>query len=548
LVSFAIVLLSPFLFLFGNSVRRHFDVVRSPLPAITLVAGLLDDLLRLAWQNSQPSSPLSPRQLLGHHCSMANFRRQILNKTFMLLDLGILAVSFMVAAVRIWHLTAFSSFASFISMRVKVLNILLFLGLIHSWHVIFCRFGLYRSRRLGDRKLEAVDVLKAVSAGALVLGLVSAIFRLYMITPAFIVVFWAVASSLILLYRWLLRMFLGWVRMHGRNSRQMLIVGTNPRAIEFARTIVSKPELGYHLIGFVDEQWSGAQEFGKNGKAIVSDLEHFSGFLRERIVDEVTIALPMKSFYSQAANIVATCQEQGVIVRVLTSIFDVQPARANAELLDELPVTTFGSSVFEGWPLVFKRLLDIIVSSILLILLAPIFLIVAILIKFDSPGPVFFVQERVGLNKRKFQMYKFRTMVADAERRQAQFESLNEADGPIFKIKDDPRLTRLGKFLRKASIDELPQLLNVLKNDMSLVGPRPLDLRDYKGLEEDWLRRRFSVPPGITCLWQINGRSSVSFKEWMRLDMRYIDHWSMRLDLEILAKTIPAVLRGSGAV
>jgi exopolysaccharide biosynthesis polyprenyl glycosylphosphotransferase len=213
-----------------------------------------------------------------------------------------------------------------------------------------------------------------------------------------------------------------------------------------------------------------------------------------------------------------------------------------------MAVATFGSSVFEGWPLVFKRLLDIIASSILLILLAPMFLIVAILIKFDSPGPVFFVQERVGLNKRKFQMYKFRTMVADAEQRQTQLESLNEADGPIFKIKDDPRFTRLGKFLRKASIDELPQLLNVLKNDMSLVGPRPLDLRDYNRLEEDWLRRRFSVRPGITCLWQINGRSSVSFQEWMRLDMRYIDHWSMRLDLEILAKTIPAVLKGSGAV
>lgn len=139
-------------------------------------------------------------------------------------------------------------------------------------------------------------------------------------------------------------------------------------------------------------------------------------------------------------------------------------------------------------------------------------------------------------------------MVADAEQRQAQIESLNEADGPVFKIKDDPRVTRLGKFLRKTSIDELPQLLNVLKNDMSLVGPRPLDVRDYNGLDEDWLRRRFSVRPGITCLWQINGRSLVSFQEWMRFDIRYVDTWSIWLDLEILARTIPAVLRGSGAI
>jgi len=479
---------------------------------------------------------------------MTTFRLQILIKAFMLFDLGILAVSYVVAAVRIWQLAAFSSFASFISMRVKVLNILLFLGLFYSWHAIFSAFGLYRSRRLGERKQEAMDILKATSAGSLVLGVVAAIFRVQMITPAFTVVFWVVASSLILLCRWILRMFLSWARMHGRNLRQMLIVGTNPRAVEFARNIEGKPELGYHLIGFVDEEWSGLQEVRKNGKAIVSDLEHFSGFLRERIVDEVTIALPMKSFYSQAAHIVARCQEQGVIVRVLTSIFDFQPEWANRTLLDEMVVMTFGNSVFEGWPLVFKRLLDIIISAILLILLAPMFLIVAILVKFDSPGPIFFVQERVGLNKRKFQLYKFRTMVANAEQRQAELESLNEADGPVFKIKEDPRVSPIGKFLRKASIDELPQLLNVLGGEMSLVGPRPLPIRDYQRFDQDRLRRRFSVRPGITCLWQVNGRSSVSFHEWMRLDMRYIDNWSFWLDLKILARTIPAVLRGSGAV
>jgi exopolysaccharide biosynthesis polyprenyl glycosylphosphotransferase len=478
---------------------------------------------------------------------MTNFRRQILIKAFMLFDLGILAVSYMVAAVRIWHLTAFNSFASFISMRVKVLNILLFLGLFYSWHVIFSAFGLYRSRRLGDRSQEAMDVLKATSAAALVLGVVAAIFRLQMTTPAFIVLFWGVASSLIFSCRWILRTFLRWARLHGRNLRQMLIVGTNSRTIEFARTLEGKPELGYHLIGFVDEEWSGAQEFRKDGRAIISDLEHLSGFLREHIVDEVTIGLPMKSFYTQAAQIVAMCQEQGVIVRVLTSIFDFQPEWANGRLLDEMAVTTFGSSVFEGWPLIFKRLLDIIVSAILLILLAPIFLIVAILVKLDSPGPIFFVQERVGLNKRKFRIYKFRTMIANAEQRQAEVECLNEADGPVFKIKDDPRVARVGKFLRKASIDELPQLLNVLSGEMSLVGPRPLPIRDYKGFDQDRLRRRFSVRPGITCLWQVNGRSSLSFHDWMRLDMRYIDNWSFWLDLEILAKTIPAVLRGSGA-
>ena len=486
-------------------------------------------------------------KLLGCDSSMTTFRRQILIKAFMLFDLGILVVCYVVAAVRIWHLTAFSSFASFISMRVKVLNILLFLGLFYSSHVIFSGFGLYRSRRFGDRKQEAVDLLKATAVAALVLGVAAAIFRVRMVTPAFIVVFWAMSSLILILCRLLMREFLAWVRTHGRNLRHVLIVGTNPRALEFARIIDNRPELGYQLIGFADEEWTENREFGTSGKSIVTDLEHFSDFLREHIVDEVAIALPMKSFYSQAARIVAVCQEQGVIVRVLTSIFDLQKGWVNNRRLDGTAVATFSPTLAEGWPTVCKRLLDIFVSSLLLIVLAPIFLIVAILIKLDSTGSAFFVQDRVGLNKRRFRMYKFRTMAGDAEKKQSELECLNEADGPVFKIKNDPRVTRLGRFLRKSSIDELPQVLNVLKGDMSLVGPRPLPIRDYQRFDQDWVRRRFSVRPGITCLWQINGRSSVSFQEWMELDLHYIDHWSFWLDVKVIAKTIPAVLKGVGA-
>jgi exopolysaccharide biosynthesis polyprenyl glycosylphosphotransferase len=466
----------------------------------------------------------------------------------MLFDLGILAFSYVVAAVRIWHLTAFSSFAAFISMRIKVPNILLFLGLFYSWHVIFSAFGLYGSRRLGDRKQEVVDVLKAASTATLVLGLAAAIFRVRMITLAFIVVFWVMSSLILILCRLLMREILAWVRRHGRNLRHVLIVGTNPRALEFARIIDDRPELGYLLIGFADEEWTENRGFGTNGKSIVTDLGHFSAFLREHIVDEVAIALPMKSFYSQAARVVAACQEQGVIVRVLAGIFDLQKGWVNNRQLDGTAAAIFSPTLSEGWPMVCKQLLDTFISSLLLIMLAPIFLIVAILIKLDSTGPVFFVQERVGLNKRRFRMYKFRTMAGDAEKRQSDLESLNEADGPVFKIKNDPRVTRLGRFLRKASIDELPQFLNVLKGDMSLVGPRPLPIRDYQGFDQDWVRRRFSVRPGITCLWQINGRSSVSFREWMELDLHYIDHWSFWLDVEVIAKTIPAVLKGVGAV
>jgi exopolysaccharide biosynthesis polyprenyl glycosylphosphotransferase len=466
---------------------------------------------------------------------------------FMLLDPGLLTISFLVAAVLTWHLTEFTSFASFFSMRIKVLNIVVFLGLFYFWHLIFSAAGLYGSRRLGDRREEVAVVLKATGAGALVLGFVASFFRVQMITPAFLSVFWMVASSAIILSRLALREFLRGARIRGRNLRHVVIVGTNSRALEFARAIESRPDLGYQLIGFVDDDWAGNREFEKNGRSIVANLENFPDFLRECVVDEVAIALPMKSFYTQSARIVAQCQEHGVIVRVLASLFDLQNGWVNNSHFDGMAVATFSPHSSDGWPMICKRVLDIAVSAILLLLLAPVFLVVALLIKLEMNGPIFFVQDRVGLNKRRFRMYKFRTMVGDAEKKQTDLESLNEADGPVFKIKNDPRITRVGKFLRKASIDELPQFLNVLKGDMSLVGPRPLPLRDYQGFDEDWVRRRFSVPPGITCLWQVNGRSSLSFKEWMELDLQYIDHWSLWLDVKLIAKTIPAVLRGVGA-
>ncbi|HTQ96980.1 MAG TPA: sugar transferase [Candidatus Acidoferrum sp.] len=465
----------------------------------------------------------------------------------MLLDPSLLTISFLISAVRTWHLTEFASFATFLSMRIKLSNLVLFLGLFYCWHVIFSAFGLYGSRRLGDRKEEAVVALKATSAGALVLGFVAAFFRVSMITPAFIAAFWIVATSTIILSRLALREFLRRARIHGRNLRHLLIIGTNPRAVEFASAIECRPELGYQLVGFVDQEWTGNRALGGNGNSIVTDLEHFPEFLRERVIDEVAIALPMKSFYSQAARIVAQCQEHGVIVRLLANIFDIQRGSVNNSQFGGMAVATFSPHSSEGWPMACKRLLDIGVSSLLLLLLAPVCVIVAVLIKLDSAGPVFFVQDRVGLNKRRFRMYKFRTMTVDAEKKQSELESLNEADGPVFKIKNDPRITRLGKILRKTSIDELPQLLNVLKGDMSLVGPRPLPIRDFLGFDQDWVRRRFSVRPGITCLWQVNGRSSVSFREWMELDLHYIDHWSFWLDVKVIAKTIPAVLRGVGA-
>jgi exopolysaccharide biosynthesis polyprenyl glycosylphosphotransferase len=243
----------------------------------------------------------------------------------------------------------------------------------------------------------------------------------------------------------------------------------------------------------------------------------------------------------------ALCEQHGMIIRFDSDIFDLKIARSSADVFDGDAQITARSSGFGGWPFVLKRTIDLMVSFALLVFLAPLLLVVALLINLTSPGPIFFGQERVGLNKRRFKIYKFRTMIPNAERIQEELLHLNEMKGPAFKIKNDPRVTPIGRILRKTSIDELPQLFNVLKGDMSLVGPRAMSVRDYQLFNEDWQRRRFSVPPGITCLWQINGRNLIPFEQWMELDMQYIDKWSLWLDLKILARTIPAVLRGSGA-
>lgn len=264
-------------------------------------------------------------------------------------------------------------------------------------------------------------------------------------------------------------------------------------------------------------------------------------------VDEVLVALPLDKRRGLIEKIVEACEEQGILVRVRTDLFNLKIARSQVDNVEGVPVVTIRSGPEEGWPLLVKRVIDVIVSASMLALLSPLLLLIAALVKLDSPGPVLFRQVRIGLNRRRFKVLKFRTMVNEADLRQSTLESMNEADGPVFKIKNDPRVTRFGAFLRHFSIDEFPQLINVLKGEMSLVGPRPLPLRDVARIDTQWHKRRFSVKPGLTCLWQVNGRSDVNFEKWVRMDLEYIDTWSLGLDLKILIKTIPAVLRGSGA-
>ena len=476
-------------------------------------------------------------------------RRTLTNAT-RLLDLLILVGSFGVAALPLVGAHGPMSFTEFLSLRIKIQNFVVFFLLLWVWHTIFLMLGLYNSKRMWARRAEAMDVVKATSLSALVLGFSSVLIGFRMVNVVFVAVFWVCSTFLIASTRIAIRTYLRHLRKRGHNLRNMLIVGTNRRDIEFARTIQSKPELGYRILGFADDEWAGAEDLQKSGWSVVCTLEDLRKFLRRSVVDEVVIAVPLRSFHDDASEIASMCEQQGIMLHVLSDLFNLKTRPPLAEEFGGSPLITHSGGMEKGWPTVIKRALDFCLSLMLLIALAPLLLLTAILIKLTSPGPVFFVQKRIGFNKRVFAIYKFRTMVQDAEQKLQDIEHLNEVSGPVFKIKNDPRITPIGKFLRKTSIDEIPQFFNVLKGDMSMVGPRPLQLRDYELFTEegeDWQRCRFSVRPGITCLWQVNGRSSLPFHKWMELDLQYVRSWSLWLDLQILAKTIPVVLRGSGA-
>jgi exopolysaccharide biosynthesis polyprenyl glycosylphosphotransferase len=309
--------------------------------------------------------------------------------------------------------------------------------------------------------------------------------------------------------------------------------------------IEESPDLGLRILGFLDAPNDTGNVFLLKYK-LIGGLDDLEEILRNKIVDEVFVFLPIKSFYSEIEEILHVCENIGVEVKIPTDLFSLKLAKSTVSEYGAVSVIDLYTSPIITWQLLIKRLIDITASAVLLILLSPLFAVVSILIKGTFRGPVFFKQQRVGYNGRFFNCLKFRTMVENAEALQKDLLRLNEMEGPVFKIKNDPRVTKVGRVLRKTSIDELPQLINVLKGDMSLVGPRPpipSEVNEY--VLKD--RRRLSMRPGMTCLWQVKGRNAIPFEKWMELDREYIDNWSLMLDFKILAKTIPAVLRGSGA-
>jgi exopolysaccharide biosynthesis polyprenyl glycosylphosphotransferase len=324
----------------------------------------------------------------------------------------------------------------------------------------------------------------------------------------------------------------------------ILIVGTNRRARELAEILSSAKKWGYRVMGHLRLKGETKNPRGMEIMGTVDDLP--SILQNDNVPDEVIFTGTSQGELQRHEVMINLCQELGIKTRVASDLLPASASKISLEFLDNLPLITFSNVPDHGFSLVFKRIIDLTCSMIGLVLLSPLMLVTALAIKLTSPGPVFYKQTRCGLYGRRFKLTKFRTMVDGAEDRLWEIKHLNEMDGPVFKMRNDPRVTPLGNILRKSSIDELPQLWNVIKGEMSIVGPRaPLleEVRHYSTSQ----RRRLSVKPGITCLWQVSGRSNVSFQRWMDMDLEYIDNWSVWLDLVIMLKTIPAVFTGRGA-
>jgi exopolysaccharide biosynthesis polyprenyl glycosylphosphotransferase len=411
----------------------------------------------------------------------------------------------------------------------------------------------YLIRYQADRWVELQRQLKCfviAAAGSLVwFVLVCPVFWVGIIKADSVLIFFGLVTLVGIFTRIFLHLVLLSARKSGYNFRYLLIIGATDRAYEVGLKIDDKPELGYKIVGFVAESHDVLEAWPKERHCrweTLGVLVNLRDILVDARADELMICLPVESRFSEILNIVRHARDLGIVVRLM-------PDPANSVIFrnlviekfeDDCVVTLFREQLLAQ--LMAKRLIDAVLSVVILTALAPLMVLVSLMIKLTSPGPVFFAQKRVGMNQRLFVLYKFRSMVAGAEQMMESVAHLNDRDGPAFKIIDDPRITRIGRFLRRTSLDELPQLLNVIRGEMSLVGPRPPlpeEVRRYA-----WLfRKRLSVKPGVTCIWQISGRNNVSFDRWMEMDHEYIENWSLWLDLKILFLTVPVVLLSKGA-
>jgi exopolysaccharide biosynthesis polyprenyl glycosylphosphotransferase len=492
------------------------------------------NLITSSWARSEPAGsvfrlrPSVARGITGHSSSLA--------------DLALQSITLIYFALWAVNGRSVANPLALLSIKISIGHFGVLALCWAVWRFIFSYCGLYTWQHNQSAPGVLGRVALASGLSAAVAGQVIAIQWHHGRLLQVVLYVWIAGAFWALMSRVAFGLFHLYVRPLFRRTRTVVMIGRGPGALRIREELKTHPKWSYKIIGFVD---SLPVESGDGFEPMLGRISDLEEILMRQVVDEVIVALPLKSHYATFERVIAVCERVGVQVQYPEDLFDVSWSSHCHRADQDRKVIL--KMVHEDYRHRIKRAVDIAGAAFGLIVGMPLFAIVAILIKCTSTGPVLFTQERYGLSKRTFRIYKFRTMVENAEAAQAALENMNQNSGPVFKIFKDPRVTRLGTFLRKTSIDELPQLINVLKGEMSLVGPRPLNMRDVGRFSEAWLMRRFSVKPGLTCLWQISGRSNISFDRWIALDLHYIDNWSLQMDFKILAMTLPVVIKGTGA-
>jgi exopolysaccharide biosynthesis polyprenyl glycosylphosphotransferase len=469
--------------------------------------------------------------------------QKIATTVWMLIDVFLINISFMLAYWIRYDLQLFKAVdpAYDVSYYVYLPFVALFTLLLI---LAFRQQGVYRLRH----RISWFDEFYAIITGTATAVVIMIVF-IFIYSPAFysraIFIYAGLLAITILGISRLLKVTVHRrLRRQGIGTKQVLIVGAGEVARTVMRTMVANRDWGFEIVGFLDDHPAkGETDIGRF-KAL-GGVDNLATVLQDEEINEVIITLPWQ-YHRKIMSIMAHCERENVRVRIVPDLFQLSLNRMQIDEFAGIPMIGVKDVGISGISLLIKRGIDVVFSAMVLVLASPLLGLIALIIKMDSPGPVIFAQERVGKMGRPFMVYKFRSMVQDAEDQRQTLEALNEADGPLFKIKDDPRTTRLGRQLRRFSLDEFPQFYNVLRGEMSLIGPRPglpAEVAEY----QEWQKRRLEVSPGITGLWQISGRSDLTFDEMTLLDIYYIENWSPTLDTKILLQTIPRVLFGSGA-
>jgi exopolysaccharide biosynthesis polyprenyl glycosylphosphotransferase len=387
-------------------------------------------------------------------------------------------------------------------------------------------------------------VLRTGVVSLVVLGSVVFVLKMEQTSRLYVAVFSATSIVLLGISKSLWRHILDYSFRQGYNLMNLLIVGTGKRAMEFIDVVKAHSNWGFNIVGLVDDdpKLLGKQVMDYKVIGRISDIPRL---LRENVIDRIIFVIP-RMWLNRIEEAIWHCEREGVSTAVSVDLYKPKLAQLKLSNFADIPLIIYQTSPAKEWQLFLKRLFDIVVSGLLLIILLPLLIFAALGVIFSSRGPVFFRQTRSGMNGRTFVLLKFRSMFVGSEMKKKELERQNEMDGPVFKMKRDPRVTRFGRFMRKFSIDELPQLINVFRGDMSLVGPRPPIPAEVE-LYETWQRRRLSMKPGLTCIWQVSGRNNVDFEKWMEMDLQYIDNFSLWLDFSLLVRTVFVVLTGYGA-